>query len=138
MGLSIAKRLIAFAGVGCGATALYASLAWTATAVLPLPAAAASLLSYAVAFTASYVGHRRLTFRSAARLRDTAPRFAGLSVAGYAVAVVAPWLLTDRWGAHPGLAILVTCTAVPVLSYLGLSRLVFRGASTVPSPASTR
>ena len=114
-----------FAVIGASATLLYASLAWAATLALPVPAALASLLAYVAASAASYVGHRRITFRSGRPHRQAAPRFAGLAALGYAIALLAPWLLTDTLGAHPLIAIALTCIAVPVVNAVVLSRAVF-------------
>lgn len=123
---STPPRPFRFVLVGLAATLCYAVLAWTSTTRLGLPPPVASLASYAAAAVLSYLGHRHLTFRSRRPHGEAVPRFAGISVAGYGVAFLAPWLLTDRIGAHPGIAIAVTCAVVPVLTYVGLGRLVFR------------
>ena len=58
------NRLLWMATVGGTATLTYAALTWSLAVLTALPAAFASLASYAVAAVLSYFGHRRLTFRS--------------------------------------------------------------------------
>jgi putative flippase GtrA len=125
-------RTTRFALVGAAATALYAGLAWFGTERLDLPSPLASLAAYALAALLSYAGHRSLTFASRRRHREAAPRFGGIAAFGYAVAVVAPWLLTDTLDAPPYAAILTTCIVVPVVSYVSLAR-IFAGPGPLGS-----
>jgi putative flippase GtrA len=122
--------------VGGAATLAYMALAWSGTVLLSLPGSVASVLAYTLAALMSYAGHRRLTFRSSRPHREAAPRFIGVTALGYGIAFLLPLLLTDLIGAHPLIAIVLTCTAVPVLNALALSRLVFPGApARGPEPA---
>lgn len=120
-------RLARFGVVGVGCAALYAGLAWSLTALAGLTAPAASVAAYAVAGVASYLGQKLFTFRSAARHGDAAPRFLLLFAVGAAIAATAPLLLTERLGLPPVVAIAFTCGAVPLINYVVLGRLVFRG-----------
>jgi putative flippase GtrA len=112
--------------VGLGATALYALLALIGAALTAMPAAAVSLLAYALAGAASYLAHRRLTFAVTGAHGDAPARFAALSLAGYGLAFALPALLTDLLGYPAWLPILATCVLVPLINALALSRLVFR------------
>jgi putative flippase GtrA len=116
-------RTTRFALVGAAATALYAGLAWFGTEKLALPSPLASVAAYALAALLSYAGHRSLTFASRRRHREAAPRFSGIAAFGYAVALVAPWLLTEKLDAPPYAAILTTCVVVPIVSYVSLGRI---------------
>jgi putative flippase GtrA len=116
---------VRFGVVGIAATITYAALAWIATVWLALPAGPSSLAAYGAGSLVSYFGHRAVTFRSERPHREALPRFLGVTVVGYAVSLLIPLLLTDVLGLHPGISIAATCVAIPVLSYLGLSRLVF-------------
>jgi putative flippase GtrA len=124
--------------VGGAATITYMALAWSGTVLLSLPGSIASIIAYTLSTPVSYLGHRHLTFQSSRPHREAAPRFLGVSAFGYVVAFLVPWLLTDLIGAHPLIAIALTCTAVPVLNALALWRIVFplapgRGAK-LPEP----
>ena len=114
------------AAVGGTATAGYAVLTWLLSSVVALPAAIASLSSYAVAAAISYFGHRRLTFRSRRPHREAVSPFIGVSLFGYAMAFAIPGLFTDLGEARIEVSIVVTCATVPVLSYFAMSHLVFR------------
>ena len=120
-------RLVRFGAVGVSSTLLYAAIAWTLTGGARMGAATSSLLAYAAAGVFSYLAQRNFTFRSTATHREAAPRFVAVCVLGAAAAAAAPLLLTDRLGLPPLVAIGVTCVLVPLINYLVLSRLVFRG-----------
>ncbi|KAB0682636.1 GtrA family protein [Aureimonas leprariae] len=129
MGPQAPAEALRFAGVGLLATALYAALASWGTASLDLPPAMASLFAYALAGVFSYFAHRRVTFRSNLRHRETSPRFALLSVSGYAIALAAPILLVDMAGLPAPVAFAFVSLAVPALNFLLMRRLVFRSAA---------
>lgn len=122
-----AGRLLRFGSVGLVATGLYAGLA-AAFAVVGLAAVPASLTAYALAGVFSYLGQRHLTFRSTGPVSREAPRFGLLALAGWAIAAVAPAVLTDQLGLPVAVPILVTCLLVPALNFLAMDRLVFSGA----------
>jgi putative flippase GtrA len=119
-----------FALVGAAATTLYAGLAWAGTEGLGLPSPLASIAAYALTALLSYAGHRSMTFASSRPHGEAAPRFGGIAVFGYVVALAAPWLLTEKLGAPSHAAILTTCVLVPIVNYASLAR-VFAPASPV-------
>ncbi|MDR3509830.1 MAG: GtrA family protein [Caulobacteraceae bacterium] len=121
--------LLRFGLVGLVSTLLYAALAWGATTEMRIAAAPASVLAYALAGVFSYLAQKRFTFRSNGAHKREAPRFLCASAAGASIAALAPLVLTDRLGLPPIVAIAFTCGFVPVMNYLVLERLVFRGAS---------
>ena len=120
------NRLLWMATVGGTATLTYAALTWSLAVLTALPAAFASLASYAVAAVLSYFGHRGLTFRSRRSHREAVWPFIGVSLFGYATAFAIPGLFTGAMGARIEISILLTCTAVPALNYVAMSQLVFR------------
>lgn len=126
------KLLIRFGLVGIAATALYATLAtilmnreW-----FGLTAVQASLAAYAAAALFSYVAHKSATFMSRGRHRTEAPRFLLLTAMGFAVAYMAPALLTGVLRLPAIIPVLVTCILVPVLNLLVLDRWVFAQRSS--------
>jgi putative flippase GtrA len=121
-----ARRLFWWGVVGGAATLSYASLAWLLTKGADLPAAFASVVAYAVSACLSYVGHRHLTFRSRRSHGEAVSAFVGVSIVGYGAAFLVPAVITGLLGAPVEVSILLTCVTVPTLTYLGLSRFVFR------------
>ena len=124
------RRLVMFAAVGVSATLFYLLVALTANK-LGLGAVASSFLAYSLSALLSYTGHRLLTFRSSASIRETAPRFAYLSIAQYVLALAIPVILTNFAGLPPLASFIAVCVLVPASSLLAMSRFVFR-ATTFP------
>lgn len=123
---SCVPRLLRWGVVGVTATLSYAFLAWVLAKEAGLPAGAASVVAYGLSAGISYVGHRHLTFRSSRPHREALSPFVGISLLGYAAAFLIPVVVTGVLGAPVEASILATCATVPALTYLGLSRLVFR------------
>jgi putative flippase GtrA len=121
-------RLFRFAGVGIASTICYAVIALLFTEWLDLPATEASVIAYAIAALLSYLGHRRITFRSTGDHLREAPRFGLLVLAGYALAVAIPLFTGRLLGWSPGASILITCIAIPAANYLLMARAVFVNA----------
>lgn len=119
-------RIVRFGIVGVGSTLIYAVLAWIFTVRMEMPAVVGSILAYCCGAVFSYTTHRRVTFRSRQSVRHEAPRFAGISFAGWIVAIISPLILTNAWGLPPIVAIVFASVAVPILSFIGMERFVFR------------
>lgn len=119
------KRPLTLGLVGLGSTALYAALAFLGADAFGLPPAPVSLIAYMIAGFASYLAHRHFTFAVSGEHGAAPARFALLSLAGYAIAFLAPLVLSHGLGYPPLMPILITCVAVPVINALALSRLVF-------------
>ncbi len=120
-------RIVRFGLVGGVATLLYSGLAYLFTVRLAMAAVPGSMLAYFVCTLFSYAAHRRVTFRSDRPVAEEAPRFAGISLLGWIVAIISPLLLTSICGLPPLVAILFVSVAVPTMSFLGMERFVFRG-----------
>jgi putative flippase GtrA len=114
-----------FAAIGLGATVLYAILALLFERGLGVKAVVASVLAYAIAGSFSYLGHKVITFASAADHRREAPRFAATALVGLAIATGAPGLLTHLLGLPSWAAVAFTCLAVPAASFTAMQRWVF-------------
>ncbi len=129
--LSAPWRLVRFGLVGGVSTVIYAAFAWIFTVSLGMPAVLGSILAYCLAAVFSYNAHRRVTFRSDRPVAEEAPRFAGISLAGWIVAIISPLILTNGWGLPPVVAIVFASVAVPIMSFVGLERFVFRSRPQV-------
>jgi putative flippase GtrA len=121
------KLLARFGLVGLVATILYAALAtillkWGRIGFTPVEA---SLGAYAAAALFSYLAHKSVTFMSSGSHRLEGPRFLLLTATGFAVAYVAPALLTVKLGLPPIIPVLVTCLLIPAVNLLVLDRWVF-------------
>jgi putative flippase GtrA len=119
------RETVVFAAVGGAATATYFIIAMAGTAAA-FPAWASSLFAYGIATLVSYGGHKLLTFRSSAPVSQTAPRFAVLALLQYAIALLVPALLADWIGLAPSLAYGIVCVLIPAISFVTMSRFVFR------------
>jgi putative flippase GtrA len=126
--------LMHFGLVGIAATALYAALAivFMNREWIGLTAVQASLAAYAAAALFSYLAHKSVTFMSRGRHRTGAPRFLLLTATGFAVAYIAPALLTGMFGLPGIVPVLVTCILVPALNLLVLDRWVFAEQKSDP------
>ena len=124
--LSDPWRRVRFGFVGGAATLIYAAFAWIFTVPLGLPAVVGSILAYFLGAVFSYAAHRNVTFRSDRPVAEEAPRFAGISFAGWIVAIISPLILTNAWGLPPIVEIVFASVAVPIMSFIGLERFVFR------------
>jgi putative flippase GtrA len=123
-----AARLIRFGLVGGLATAAYAVFVAVFTQC-GLGPVTASVIAYAAAGAVSYLGHKRVTFRSGGAHAVELPRFVLTLGLGIAVAAAAPAVLTGLMGLPRIVPTVFTCIAAPLLSYAAMSLLVFRGAS---------
>jgi putative flippase GtrA len=119
-------RLLRFGLVGGVSTLIYAVVAWVLTYPVALPAVVASIIAYCLGAVFSYTAHRNVTFRSDRPVAEEASRFAGVSFAGWIVAIISPLILTTLLGLPAVVAIVFASVAVPILSFIGLERFVFR------------
>ncbi|MBN9553158.1 MAG: GtrA family protein [Alphaproteobacteria bacterium] len=120
-------RLFRFAAVGVTSTLCYAITALFLTAKLHYATIEASVAAYAIAALLSYFGHRVITFRSTGDHAREAPRFGALMLCGYALALAIPLFFAQLLGWPPSASILITCIAIPLVNYMLMARVVFRG-----------
>ncbi|MDR3496266.1 MAG: GtrA family protein [Ancalomicrobiaceae bacterium] len=119
-------KLVRYGVVGVTATGLYFGFAIGLTMLTHMPASVASIGAYLVAAVFSFLSHRHFTFRSRQPIAHEVPRFAGVQIIGWSVAFLSPLIMTDLAGLPPLVAIVFVSLAVPLLSFLGMERLVFR------------
>jgi len=103
---------------------------------------AANPLGWFVAFWLSWSGHRLLTFRSSdAAMRQSLPRFALISLAGFGINQVAYATLLHGAGLRYDLALALVLVAVAVLTWFASGRWAFNGrhssAPAAPGPDAT-
>lgn len=122
-------KVVRFGLVGIVGTLVYFGLAAAATMSFRIPASVASIAAYFIAAVYSFLAHRYFTFRSKQPISKEAPRFAGVQIIGWSVAFLSPLFMTDLAGLPPLVAIVFVSLAVPLLSFLGMERLVFRARS---------
>lgn len=121
------SEFMRFGVIGIIATALYGALATVLTEWdwAGIEATSASVVAYLVAAIFSYLSHKSITFLSTRSHRVEGPRFVALTLAGLAVAFLAPVMLTDILGLQPIFAILFTCVVVPMMNFVVMDRWVF-------------
>lgn len=119
------QRLLRFTAVGLGALAAYAAIVTLLTGLGFGPAWLASGTAYALAAVWSYVGHRRISFRSDSPHEITGPRFAVVTLTGQGLAVAIPALVTDVAGLPQLWATTAVCIVCPAASFVLHSRFVF-------------
>lgn len=118
-------RLLRFGTVGALVAGLYA-LGFAALVGLGLATPVANALAYLGAIAVQFIGHRQFTYRSAARLSQSVPRFLVTNGAGLAASAVLTLLLHDRLGL-PALATgIVVSGALAAMNWVVFQRWVFR------------
>ncbi|WP_424227494.1 GtrA family protein [Azovibrio sp.] len=123
---SPAARPLRFIAVGGAATCVHLATALLITFVSPKTSAyLANLLAFSLAFSASYFGHRHVTFQRA----GSAARFLVVSLAGLILnnVILATCL---HFGVVHSVALTVAVALVPILSYLASSLWAFSTAET--------
>jgi putative flippase GtrA len=119
-------RLIRFGLVGSAATLSYVAV----SVVLHragLAATPASMTAYLIAGCVSYVGHKRVTFRSDRAHAVAAPRFLASLGLGIVAAGAISAVLVEGLRLPVIVSTLTTCVVAPLLSYATLSLFVFGG-----------
>lgn len=123
-------QLVRFGFVGLAATVLYVILAFSfAKAFAHWPSAASAFGAYLVAGLFSYLAHKLFTFASDGSHGREAPRFAIVSIAGFGLAALLPFVLHDLMGLSLAIPVLLTAVLVPVMNFVALRWFVFDRAA---------
>lgn len=121
-------RLFRFGCVGLVATMTHAGILLALVEGFQMPAIAATLLGYLVAFGVSYLGHYFVTFRSKRSHKATLPAYvlvAGLGASLHgAIFVVATTII----GWHYWISFLIAIIIVPLIVFAVSARLIFNPA----------
>ena len=97
MGFSPA-RLLRFVGIGGLATAVYWILLLALNLFGHLEATLSSVIAYGVGFLVSYAGHRRITYRSRAAMRQEMARFLAVQALCFCLGNLAFWIAVSMLG----------------------------------------
>lgn len=116
---------MAYVGVGLAAAGVFMLVSELAHAALGLALVPAAAVGFGVSLVPAYVGHRRLTFRSAGAKSDEVPRFVASSLLCFGLTLACTHLFVS-WLGLPSLAALaLTSVFVPVLNLALLAGFVF-------------
>jgi putative flippase GtrA len=80
----------------------------------------------------SYVGHRRISFRSEQPHRVAGPRFAVVTATGQGLAIAIPAVMADLAGMPQLAATAAVCVVCPAASFILNSRYVFADGRHAP------
>lgn len=120
------RELLRFGVVGACATVLYVILAFSFTkAFAQWPSAAGAFVAYVVSGVFSYLAHKLFTFASDDRHSREAPRFVVVSIAGFGLAGLLPFVLHDVMGLPLAIPVLLTAVIVPAMNFIALRLFVF-------------
>jgi putative flippase GtrA len=111
-------RLARFSVVGAVATAVHIGVAMLAVAAAGANPTAGSAIGFVAAFTVSYFGHFRFSFRVTGRYRDYLLKFAVSSLASFLLSTASVWLATAIIGVDYKPALVALAIIVPVGNYL--------------------
>lgn len=111
------KSLLWFGAVGGSAAAVHFCVVWWLVEGGALPALAANVLGFLLAFGVSFVGHHRLTFAAQrADGREALPRFFGVAVLGFLCNELLYAVLL-RFGVEYRLALFLVLGTVAVMTW---------------------
>lgn len=126
MSLFFLQRVGAFIGVGAFNTFGYFVVSNALVALLNFGVTAAGYLAYAVMVPFSFVGHRKITFRSSGGISAEWSRFCVSQVVNliviWAATLVVAALQLPSWIAFAAISVLI-----PAVSFLMLQMWVFKG-----------
>ncbi len=112
------KRVAAFVAVGACAAAVHQASVMALVEAGLLPALAANVPAFALAWLVSYLGHRRFSFDSDRPHREAAPRFLAVSLLGFGSNQMLYAALLRWSGLHYAVALFITLLAVAVMTYV--------------------
>lgn len=125
-------RIVRFLAVGAVATGCHAGC-YLAALASGMPAQAANILAFAIAFAVSYLGQARYTFAARPDLR-TLLRYLVVQCGGCALNAL--WVhLVERSGHSPQWAVLPIALATPWVVFAGCRWWVFAGRTPAEAAA---
>jgi putative flippase GtrA len=115
-----------FIAVGGSAVAVHWSVAVTLVTFAGLGPFVANAIGFWVGFVASFLGHRRLTFRSEAPVASSLGRYVLLACLGLLLNEAGLWLMLATTPLPYPVALVLVIGAVAVVTYFSSKRWVFR------------
>ena len=126
MSHSLHHQFLRFAAVGASGTAVQYSVLWGGVEWAGISAAAASGIGYILGSVVNYILNYFFTFKSDKGHGEAASKYFTLLGIGWCINTGLMWLLVDRLGTHPTLAVLLVVAATVPVTF-ALSRLVLAG-----------
>jgi putative flippase GtrA len=123
------RQLVTFGLVGVVSTATHVIIALTTHKELGLQPIVANCLGYSCAFSVSYFGNARLTFRQPALHGGRFVRFVGVSLLGLALSETITYVSTTMLRLPFALALVPVVTLVPFISFVLSKSYAFAGSS---------
>jgi len=118
-------RLARFIVTGGIASGVYAVAALVAVDMFAMSGLVASIVAYLIAIPISFVGQKFWTFRAKGSIASELPRFLVVQAANLAAAAILMAVIVDLLGVDRLIGIAAVVTAIPLATYLLLSRGVF-------------
>jgi putative flippase GtrA len=122
----LAAKLLRFAVTGAISGFAFGAVTLAALKFLGIAPTAATVIGYIAVLPLSFIGHRRLTFRSAGKITPEFRRFCLSFVAGLLASVLAMHAATIWLGLAPFYGIALSILVVPVITFLIMNSWVFR------------
>lgn len=115
--LNLLRQLLSFGAVGALATLCHVSLAWALIAGTTLDHYFANLLGTCAAFTVSFLGNARFTFKTDRAFLDCARRYLAISLLSFAMTSLILFLV-ESWGLPTYAYVLIVIAVVPATTFL--------------------
>ncbi len=122
----LAAKILRFAATGAVSSLVFGLVTLAALHGLSLSPLSATLTGYLAVLPLSFMGHRRLTFRSDGVLAPEFGRFCVSFIAGLLASLLAMHAVTAWMGLTPVYGIALAILVVPVISFVIMSVWVFR------------
>jgi putative flippase GtrA len=119
-------KLARFAAIGLASGTIYALVTSLLVSGLDWGPIFSSIVGYCVSVPASFIGHRRFSFRSRGLWRVEALRFVATQALNIAVTAGAMFAATAWLGSHYGWGMLAAVILVPIANFLVMNLWVFR------------
>jgi putative flippase GtrA len=130
-------KLVRFGIVGVLSGAIYAVVTALLISELHAGPVVASVVGYCVSVPASFLGHRRFSFRSQGRWTVEAQRFVLTQALNIAVTAGSMYAATAWLGAHYGWGMFAAVIFVPIANFVVMNLWVFRDQEA-RQPAATQ
>jgi len=125
VGMSLPLRMFRFACVGLLSSLAYVLAVAFYVEILAIGAKFSSATAYITVLPASYLGHRKLTFRSINRPSSEINRFLALHLVNILISVLGMYGIVDWLGYSYWLGSLLAAILVPISTFLLMNHWIF-------------
>jgi putative flippase GtrA len=119
-------KLVRFAMTGAVSGIVFAAVTLLSLRLLPIRETMAVVIGYIAVLPLSFIGHRKLTFRSAGRVSPEFVRFCISFILGLLASVVAMHVATQWLAMPPFLGVVGAILVVPIITFVVMNLWVFR------------